>query len=123
MSVPVTVKWGKENYDVNVDTTEAPTVFKFQMYSLTGVQPERQKIMIKGSTLKDDSDWAKLALKPGQKLMMMGTADKVITKNSLTRLGSSTRFALVNTIFICIETQRTTCNMVKCFWLVHLLAH
>ena len=82
MSVPVTVKWGKENYDVSVDTTEAPSVFKFQMFSLTGVQPERQKIMIKGSTLKDDSDWAKLALKPGQKLMMMGTADKVIAKQS-----------------------------------------
>ena len=42
------------------------------MYSLTGVPPERQKIMVKGGLLKDDSQWEKLSLKPNQKLMMMG---------------------------------------------------
>ena len=77
MAIPVTVKWGKESYDVEADTSQPPTVFKFQLYSLTGVQPERQKIMIKGGFLKDDADWSKVALKQGQKLMMMGTADKV----------------------------------------------
>lgn len=81
MSVPLTVKWGKESYDVEADTTQPPAVFKFQLYSLTGVPPDRQKIMIKGGFLKDDSDWAKVALKKGQKLMMMGTADKVFVKS------------------------------------------
>ena len=75
--VRVAVKWQKNSYDVDVDTTEPPAVFKFQLYSLTAVPPERQKIMIKGGTLKDDTDWAKVDLKEGQKLMMMGTADKV----------------------------------------------
>lgn len=77
MSVPVTVKWNKQSFDIEADTTQPPSVFKFQMYSLTGVPPERQKIMIKGGMLKDDSEWEKVALKNGQKLMMMGTADKV----------------------------------------------
>ena len=75
--MPVSVKWGKETFDVEADTTQPPTVFKFQMYSLTGVPPERQKIMVKGGMLKDDSEWTKVALKPNQKIMMMGTADKV----------------------------------------------
>ena len=44
-----------------------------------GVAPDRQKIMVKGGLLKDDSEWAKAGIKPGQKLMMMGTADAVPT--------------------------------------------
>lgn len=43
-----------------------------------GVAPERQKIMVKGGMLKDDSDWATLSIKPGQKLMMMGTAGALL---------------------------------------------
>ena len=79
MAIPITVKWNKETYDVEADTSQPPSVFKFQLYSLTGVPPDRQKIMIKGGFLKDDSDWDKVALKPNQKLMMMGTADKVLS--------------------------------------------
>ena len=51
----VKVKWGKELYpDVEVNTSEEPLVLKAQIYALTGVKPERQKVMLKGSTLKDD---------------------------------------------------------------------
>ena len=75
--VHVSVKWGKESHDVDVDTTMPGLVFKNQLYSLTGVPPERQKIMVKGGMLKDDADLTKLNLKAKQKLMMMGTADKV----------------------------------------------
>lgn len=74
----VRVKWGKEEYTVDVDVSQPPAVLKTQLFSLTGVAPERQKIMgVKGGLLKDDADWAKLGLKAGQKLTMMGTADKV----------------------------------------------
>jgi ubiquitin carboxyl-terminal hydrolase 14 len=74
----VAVKWQKELFkDLEVDTTEPPLVFKMQLYSLTGVPPERQKILVKGGQLKDDGDWAKIALKEGQTLMLMGTAEKV----------------------------------------------
>lgn len=80
--VQVSVKWGKESHNVDVDTSLPGLVFKNQLYSLTGVPPERQKIMVKGGMLKDDADLSKLNLKPNQKLMMMGTADKVRDSNS-----------------------------------------
>lgn len=75
-SINVQVKWQKEVFDVAIDTTQPPAVFKAQMFALTGVQPDRQKIMVKGGMLKDDADWAPLGIKPGQKLMMMGSRDE-----------------------------------------------
>ncbi|KAL3735947.1 hypothetical protein ACJRO7_024979 [Eucalyptus globulus] len=75
----VSVKWQKEVFpDVEIDTSQPPYVFKVQLYDLTGVPPERQKIMVKGGLLKDDADWGTLGFKQGQKLMMMGTADEVV---------------------------------------------
>lgn len=51
------VKWGKENFpNVEVNTDEEPMLFKAQLYALTGVQPERQKVLCKGINLKDD-EW------------------------------------------------------------------
>ena len=47
--------------------------FKLQLYSLTGVEPERQKILVKGGQLKDDTPLSSLNAKPGQTFMMMGT--------------------------------------------------
>lgn len=82
----VRVKWGKQKFDgVEVDTDEPPSVFKMQLFSLSGntayfiptytdlflwadmflisylmlgVPPDRQKVMISGTTLGDD-DWGK----------------------------------------------------------------
>lgn len=52
-SLPVNVKWGKEKFDgVELNTEEPPVVFKAQLFALTGVQPDRQKVMVKGGTLK-----------------------------------------------------------------------
>ncbi|KAM1241006.1 hypothetical protein ACFX2J_046254 [Malus domestica] len=79
VKVQVSVKWQKELLKaVEIDTTQPPYVFKCQLYDLTGVPPERQKIMVKGGLLKDDADWSTLGVKDGQKLMMMGTADEVV---------------------------------------------
>ena len=56
------MKWGKQKFtDVDLSTDEAPDVFKLQLYSLTNVLPERQKIMLKGMTVKDD--WTTVKLK------------------------------------------------------------
>ncbi|CAK7356823.1 unnamed protein product [Dovyalis caffra] len=75
----VSVKWQKEVFPkVEIDTSQPPYVFKCQLYDLTGVPPERQKIMVKGGLLKDDADWVTLGVKEGQKLMMMGTADEIV---------------------------------------------
>ena len=52
-SSAVHVKWGKEKYkDIECDTDEPPMVFKAQLFSLTGVQQERQKVMVKGAVVK-----------------------------------------------------------------------
>lgn len=56
------IKWGKELYQgVDVNTDEDPMLFKAQIFALTGVQPERQKVMCKGVTLKDE-DWGTVKL-------------------------------------------------------------
>jgi ubiquitin carboxyl-terminal hydrolase 14 len=72
--LPVVVKHQGKKYDVEVDPASTGEVFKYQLFSLTGVEPERQKILVKGGQLKDDADMSKLGLKAGQVIMMMGTA-------------------------------------------------
>ena len=57
----VSVKWGKEKLTANINTNETPDVFKMQLFSLTNVLPEKQKVMIKGKVLKDD--WSGFKLK------------------------------------------------------------
>ncbi|KAM8967783.1 ubiquitin carboxyl-terminal hydrolase 14 isoform 2-T2 [Pelodytes ibericus] len=71
----VNVKWGKEKFDnVELNTDEPPMVFKAQLFALTGVQPDRQKVMVKGGTLKDD-EWGNIKIKNGMSLLMMGSAE------------------------------------------------
>ena len=71
----IKVKWGKEIFqDVEVDTDEEPMVFKAQLFALTGVQPERQKVMLKGAIL--DQSWDKVRIKDGIMMLMMGTKDE-----------------------------------------------
>ncbi|XP_060570508.1 ubiquitin carboxyl-terminal hydrolase 14-like [Ruditapes philippinarum] len=73
----VNVKWGKEKFtDVELNTDEPPEVFKAQLFALSGVQPDRQKVMMKGAVLKDDG-WGNMKLKDGAMLLMMGTADEL----------------------------------------------
>ncbi|KAK3996302.1 hypothetical protein QBC44DRAFT_347818 [Cladorrhinum sp. PSN332] len=72
-TIKVVVKHQGKKYDVEVDTSSTGDVFKYQLYSLTGVEPDRQKVIVKGGQLKDDTDLSKLGLKAGQTLMMLGT--------------------------------------------------
>lgn len=74
--VKVEVKWQKEVFrDVEVDTTAPPAVLKSQLFSLTGVPPERQKILgLKGGLLKDDAEWGATGIRDGSKLTMLGSA-------------------------------------------------
>jgi len=72
-SYKIKVKWGKEVFtDVEVSTEEEPMVFKAQLFALTGVQPEKQKIMLKGAIL-GDSSWDKVKLRDNAMVLMMGT--------------------------------------------------
>lgn len=80
------VKWGKESYqDVEVDTDEAPLLFKAQLFALTGVQPERQKVMLKGSTLKD-TDWGNIKLKDVRKLLIVICSAYLVAKSFTCRV-------------------------------------
>lgn len=74
-TVEVKVRWrGKDLTGIEIDTSETPEVFKLQLFSLTGVPPERQTIIgFKGGKLRDESDWKKVGLKPNMKIMLMGT--------------------------------------------------
>ncbi|KAF0312417.1 Ubiquitin carboxyl-terminal hydrolase 14 [Amphibalanus amphitrite] len=79
-SFTVKVKWGKELFkDVELNTDEEPVVFRAQLFALTGVQPDRQKIMLKGMTLKPDS-WDNVKLKDGITLLMMGSKEEDIAQ-------------------------------------------
>ncbi|KAI1164907.1 ubiquitin carboxyl-terminal hydrolase-like protein [Nemania serpens] len=71
-SIPVIVKHQGKKYEVEVDPESTGEIFKFQLYSLTGVEPERQKVLLKG-VLKDDTPLNTLSLKPRQVIMMLGT--------------------------------------------------
>lgn len=72
----VKVKWGKEKFDLECNTDEPPVVFKAQLFALSGVLPDRQKVMLKGAVLKDD-DWANFKIKEGVTFLMMGSAEEL----------------------------------------------
>ena len=58
---------------MELDPTSTGEIFKYQLFSLTGVEPERQKILVKGGQLKDETDLSTLGAKSGQTFIMMGT--------------------------------------------------
>lgn len=68
----VVVKHQGTKYNVEVDLESNGEVFKWQLYSLTGVEPERQKVMLK-TMIKDHTPMNSLGLKPGQNILMLGT--------------------------------------------------
>lgn len=75
-SIKIKVKWGREIFQgIEVDTDSEPLLFKAQLFALTGVQPDRQKVMFKGNILKD-SEW-NLQLKEGAMVLLLGTKDQV----------------------------------------------
>jgi ubiquitin carboxyl-terminal hydrolase 14 len=49
--------------------------FKTQVYALTNVPVDKQKIMFKGKILKDDSELKAMGIAAGTTLMMMGTPE------------------------------------------------
>lgn len=69
----VFVKHQGKRHEVELDPSSTGETFKYQVYSLTGVEPERQKILVKGGQLKDETDLSTIGAKSGQTFMMMGT--------------------------------------------------
>ncbi|CAD5234332.1 unnamed protein product [Bursaphelenchus xylophilus] len=72
----VNVKWSGKLFEVDVDQDLEPLVFKSQLFGLTGVSPDRQKVMVKGKTLSDDS-WNGISLTEGTMLMLLGSTGAI----------------------------------------------
>lgn len=49
--VRIFVKWGKERFEVDANTEDSPLQLKSQLFSLTGVNPDRQKVLVKVSEI------------------------------------------------------------------------
>ncbi|KAI3641415.1 hypothetical protein MIR68_000545 [Amoeboaphelidium protococcarum] len=88
--VKVSVKWsGKKFDDLELNLNESGALeFKGVLYSLTGVEVERQKILIKGvGQLKDDTDLTNAKIKDGDTFMMMGTpAEKRLNESEVQKV-------------------------------------
>ncbi|PWN50066.1 cysteine proteinase [Violaceomyces palustris] len=76
-STPVKVKHNGKLYDITLDLSQPATAFKHSIYQKTGVPPERQKVMVKGGMLKDDTDLTKIGARAGQTFMVIGTAGEL----------------------------------------------
>ncbi|OMJ22665.1 Ubiquitin carboxyl-terminal hydrolase 6 [Smittium culicis] len=81
-SVHLIVKWSGKKYDIDVDLTHNGEMLKMQMFSLTTVEPKKQKILIKGKMLKDEDHIADLGLVDNQIIMMMGSVGGSISRPS-----------------------------------------
>uniref|UniRef100_A0A673XXR1 Ubiquitin-like domain-containing CTD phosphatase 1 n=1 Tax=Salmo trutta TaxID=8032 RepID=A0A673XXR1_SALTR len=80
MSVSVIIKWGGQEYSIST-LSEEDTVLdlKQSIKSLTGVLPERQKLLglkVKGKPAEDEVKLGSLKLKPNTKIMMMGSREE-----------------------------------------------
>ncbi|KAF9221830.1 cysteine proteinase [Gyrodon lividus] len=73
----VHIKHSGKTYNVQLDPDLPSAVFKDAVYQVTGVPPDRMKVMVKGGVLKDDTDWKKVAPKAGQTFMVIGTAGEL----------------------------------------------
>ena len=77
----LSLKWNGKLYDsVEVDVSAGMGIdLKNSIYKVTGVEPERQKVIIKGTILKDDIDLNELNLNEDLVLMLMGTPQDKFT--------------------------------------------
>lgn len=76
----VKVRWsnGKKEFEgVDLNLEEPPTVFKAQLFNLTGVPIERQRIMCSGLMIKDDAWPEKLKITETTTMMLMGSSEVI----------------------------------------------
>lgn len=89
-SVSFVIKWSGSEYPVEVSAAEnasSATVLdlKKAVHAKTGVRPDRQKLLglkVNGRAAMDDTRISDLSLKPGSKIMMMGSKEEDIAEVS-----------------------------------------
>ncbi|GMH45984.1 hypothetical protein BSKO_13948 [Bryopsis sp. KO-2023] len=85
MSAEIVVKWSGQEFVIPVDPEDTVEAVKRKIQDKTNVAPKRQKLLglkAKGKLAQDDSLMSDVKLKPGQKVMMMGTPEEVIESTS-----------------------------------------
>lgn len=82
-TIKVSIKWNKEIInDVELNMAEDIETFKNQIYSLTDVPVDKQKLMAKGGLLKEGQPWSKYpGVKDGCQITLMGTASTKVLKD------------------------------------------
>lgn len=75
-TIKVSVKWNKQVFEeVELNLADDIATFKGQVYALSNVPVEKQKLMAKGKILKDETAWtAYPGVKDGAQITLMGTA-------------------------------------------------
>jgi len=78
MPLSITVKHGKAEHKLPLTPSESVLEIKVALFSLTGVPPDRQKLMSKAwkGVLKDDASFSDMPeLKDGLAFTLMGSAE------------------------------------------------
>lgn len=70
------IKNAGKTYEIDVEPEDTGLVFKQKIESVTNIPILRQKILIKGGKLNDDTQIKSLSLNPKQPVMVLGTPDK-----------------------------------------------
>ena len=70
----VSVKWARRRLELELDSAAPTAAFKRALFEVTGVEPERQKIIVKRvGMVKDAPNWDAYQLQAGAALVLMGT--------------------------------------------------
>ncbi len=76
MASNISIKWNGKQYEIETAGLETVGTLKRAIETQTTVQPKRQKVLgLKvrgGKPVTDDTAFADLLLKPGQKITVMG---------------------------------------------------
>ncbi|KAJ6222405.1 hypothetical protein RDWZM_000950 [Blomia tropicalis] len=87
IDIKLAIKWSGNEYEIEIGPNETVADLKASIYSKTRVKPERQKLMglkgQKGITVNDETQINQLALRPGLKIMMMGSKEEDISNIDL----------------------------------------
>lgn len=73
MTVPVKIKHSGKTYDVEIDLNDDGITLKSQLFTLTGVPPEKQRLIIKGKTVTDEASLGDFKIQPNMTLILFGT--------------------------------------------------
>lgn len=76
-TIKVSIKWKKQVFDdIELNVSDDVMKFKAKVYELTKIPVDKQKIIAKGKTLKEGTEWSAYpGIVDGAQLTLMGTAE------------------------------------------------